>query len=62
MTTLAGIPSYLVGYIRASLVWSSIQRPTKSVMLQMRGEENQNNMSAQITLTGALKLWRLLQF
>ena len=62
ITPLAGMTSSLVGYLRVLLAWSSIQMPNKSLMLWIRGEHNQSNTSAQITLRGALKLWRLLQF
>ena len=37
MTPLLGMPLSLVGYLRSLLVWYSIQRPDKSVMLNIRG-------------------------
>ena len=62
MTPLAGMHSSSVGYLRELLVRSSIQRPLESVVMRIRGEKNQRNMSAQRTLREALKVWRLLQF
>ena len=62
MNPLAGMPSSLVVFLRTILAWSSIQRPAESFMLHIRGENNQSNMSAQINLIGALKVWRLLKF
>ena len=62
MTPLAGMSSSSVGYLRALLVWSSIQRPSKNLLLRIRGEKMQSNMSAQRTLREALKVWRLMQF
>ena len=61
MTNLAGMPSSSVGYIRELLVWYSIQRPYKSVMIKIIGEKKQRDMINQITLRGAQKVWRLLQ-
>ena len=61
MTPLAGMPSSSVGYLRELLVWSSIKRHVGSVMLQIRREKNQRNMSYQINLMGAIKLWSLMQ-
>ena len=62
MTPLAVIPSSSVGYLRVLLAWYSIQRPDKILMMWIREEKKQTNMSAQITLKEALKVWRLLQF
>ena len=62
MTPLAGMPSSLAGEARGSLEWSSIPRPSGSVMLQKREENNQNNMNAQRTLREAKKIWRLLLY
>ena len=45
-TSLLGMPSSLVGYLRVLLVWSSIQMPVKYVMLMILGENNHRNMSA----------------
>ena len=47
MTPLAGMSLLPVGYIRVLLAWSSIQRPSESVMLWIRGDKKQKNMSAQ---------------
>ena len=55
MTPLSGMPSSLVGYIRALLVWFSIQTTSKFVMMQIRGENNRRNRSYQRSLRGALK-------
>ena len=62
MTPLAGMPSSLVGEARGSLEWSSISRPDGSVMLQKREDKKQKNISAQRTLRGAQKVWRLLLY
>ena len=62
MTPLAGMPSSLAGEARGSLEWSSIKRPARSVMLQKIEENKQKNMSAQITLRGSQKVWRLLLY
>ena len=61
MTPLAGMPSSLVGYLRVLLVWSSIKNPEENVMLRIRWENNQRNMSAQITFRESLKVWSLAQ-
>ena len=60
MTPLAGMTSSSVIYLRVLLLQSSIQSPSKSVMLQITGEKKQRNMIAQITLRGALKVWKLV--
>ena len=62
VTPIAVMPSSHVGYIRVLLGWSFIQRPGESVMLQIRGEKKQNNMSDQINSREALKVWRMIQF
>ena len=61
ITPIAGMPSSSVGYLRELLVWYSIQRPDESVMIQIRGEREKNNMSTQGTLREDLKVWRLVQ-
>ena len=61
MTPLAVMPSLRIGYLRQLLVCPSIQSPVESVMLFMRREKNQSNMSAQITLREDLKVWSLVQ-
>ena len=61
MTPLAGMPSSLVGEARVSLEWSSITKPSVSMILHKIEEKNQNNMIAQRTLKEDQKLWRLLQ-
>ena len=55
ITPLEGIALSLVVESRGSLEWFSIPRPVGSVMLRKREENNQNNMSAQITLREAKK-------
>ena len=60
MTPIVGMPSSLVEEARGSLELSSISRPSVSVILQKREGEKQKNMSAQRTLRGTQKLWRLL--
>ena len=60
MTSLEGVPSELTGYIRVLLVWSSIQRPSESVMLRIRGYNKQKNMSSQRTLSEYIKVWRMM--
>ena len=37
MTPISGMPLSLVGYLRVLLVWYSIQRPVKIVMLRIIG-------------------------
>ena len=44
MNPLAGMLSSSVGEARGSLEWSSIPRPTGSVMLHKKEEKKQKNM------------------
>ena len=56
MTPLACMSSSLVAEARGSLVWSSIPRASKIVILQKREDKKHNNMSAQITSREAQKV------
>ena len=62
MTPLAGMPSSLVVEAKVSLEWFSIPRPSGIIMLWKREDKKHNNMSSQVTLREAEKLWRILQF
>ena len=62
ITPLSVITLSLVGYLREILVWSSIQRSSKIVMLRIREEKKKSNTSEQINLRWALKVWSLIQF
>ena len=62
MTPLDGMPSSLVGYLSVLLIWSSIQRPNKRVILWIMGGKNYRNMGDQRNLREVLKVWRLVQF
>ena len=62
MTPLTDMYSSLVGEARRSLEWSSITRPDTSLMLQVRKEKKQKNMSDQRTSKKSQKAWRLLHF
>ena len=52
ITPLVGIPSSLVEYPKGLLVWLFIQSPTKILMLHIKVEKRQNNMSGKITWGG----------
>ena len=48
MTPIAGMLLPSMGYLRVLLVWFSIQRPHKSVILRIRRDKKQRNMIPQI--------------
>ena len=62
MTPLDDMPSSLVVYLSVLLIWSSIQRPNKRVILWIMGGNNYRNMGDQRNLREVLKVWRLVQF
>ena len=62
MNPLAGIPSPLVGEARGSLEWSSITRPSVSVMLRKIEDNNKKKIISQRTSRESQKVWRLMKF